>query len=299
MSSTVGRDETVLVIGAGTMGRGIAQVAAAAGYATRLFDVDRAVAEAAVERIGASMQRRVDKGKMEPDARRSTLDRLDVSDDLAAAAKGVAWAIEAVPENMDLKEKVLGAVRDAAPSGAILGSNTSSLSITELGRRLDVGPRCLGMHFFNPPPAMPLLELVRGLHTSGDTLEKGRAFAEAIGKTPIVVNDSPGFATSRLGVAIGAEAIRMLESSVASVEDIDRAMELGYRHPMGPLKLSDLVGLDVRLAILEHLHREVGEQFRPPTLLRQMVRAGWVGKKAGRGFYRWTDDGPVATDPRT
>lgn len=291
--------ETVLVIGAGTMGRGIAQVTAAAGYPTRLFDVQRPVAEAAVERIGASMQRRVDQGKMESTARQSTLDRLTVSDDLGEAAKGIGWAIEAVPENMDLKVKVLGEVREAAPPEAILGSNTSSLSITELGRRLDVGPRCLGMHFFNPPPAMPLLELVVGLHTSEETLRKGRDLAATIGKTAIVVNDSPGFATSRLGVAIGAEAIRMLETGVASVEDIDRAMELGYRHPMGPLKLSDLVGLDVRLAILEHLHREVGEQFRPPTLLRQMVRAGWVGKKAGRGFYRWTDDGPVPTDPRS
>ncbi|HHH28448.1 MAG TPA: 3-hydroxyacyl-CoA dehydrogenase family protein [Polyangiaceae bacterium] len=292
------RGETVLVVGAGTMGRGIAQVSAAAGYPTRLFDVERSVAQAAVERIGDSMQRRVDKGKMEAAARQATLDRLSVSDNLASAAEGIRWAIEAVPENMDLKVKVLGTVRDAAAPDAVLGSNTSSLSITELGRRLEAGPRCLGMHFFNPPPAMPLLELVRGLHTSEETLARGRDFAAALGKTAIVVNDSPGFATSRLGVAIGAEAIRMLESGVASVEDIDRAMELGYRHPMGPLKLSDLVGLDVRLAILEHLHREVGEQFRPPTLLRQMVRAGWVGKKSGRGFYRWTDEGPVPTDPR-
>jgi 3-hydroxybutyryl-CoA dehydrogenase len=189
--------------------------------------------------------------------------------------------------------QVLTVARDAAPSDALLASNTSSLSITELGRRLDAGARTLGAHFFNPPPAMPLVELVRGMHTGGAALERARDFVARLGKTAIVVNDSPGFATSRLGVAIGAEAIRMLETGVASVEDIDRAMELGYRHPMGPLKLSDLVGLDVRLAILEHLHREIGEQFRPPTLLRRMVRAGWLGRKGGRGFYRWTDDGPV------
>jgi 3-hydroxybutyryl-CoA dehydrogenase len=292
------KSDSVLVVGAGTMGRGIAQVAAAAGHATRLFDADLSVAKKAVELIGESMQRRVAKGKMAPELREATLSRLAVADDLKAAADGVTWVVEAVPERMDLKVEVLSQVRDAAPPQAVLGSNTSSLSITELGRRLDAGERCLGMHFFNPPPAMPLLELVRGLHTSDETLERGRAFAEGLGKTPIVVNDSPGFATSRLGVAIGAEAIRMLETGVASVEDIDRAMELGYRHPMGPLKLSDLVGLDVRLAILEHLHREVGEQFRPPSLLRQMVRAGWIGKKSGRGFYRWTEDGPVPADPR-
>jgi 3-hydroxybutyryl-CoA dehydrogenase len=290
--------QEVLVVGAGTMGRGIAQVAAAAGYTTRLFDVDKAVVEAAIEGIGASMQRRVDKGKMTAEGRQTTLDHLSPATDLSAASKGIALAVEAVPERMALKVEVLSQVRDAAPDGALLGSNTSSLSITELGHQLGAGARCLGMHFFNPPPAMPLLELVVGLHTSDQSLARGKAFAERLGKTAIVVNDSPGFATSRLGVAIGAEAMRMLESGVASVEDIDRAMELGYRHPMGPLKLSDLVGLDVRLAILEHLHREVGEQFRPPALLRQMVRAGWVGKKAGRGFYKWTDDGPVPTDPR-
>jgi len=290
--------ERVVVVGAGTMGRGIAQVSAAAGYETHLYDVDAAVVTAAVQRIGASMQRRVDKGKMSADERHATLERLHGSDDVVTAAAGADIVVEAVPESMDLKVAVLGQVKDAAGEGAILASNTSSLSITEIGRRLDAGARTIGAHFFNPPPAMPLLELVRGLHTSDETLSWCRQFAKRLGKTPIVVNDTPGFATSRLGVAIGAEAIRMLEAGVASVEDIDRAMELGYRHPMGPLKLSDLVGLDVRLAILEHLHREIGEQFRPPSLLRQMVRAGWVGKKAGRGFYLWTDDGPVATDPR-
>ena len=290
--------ERVVVVGAGTMGRGIAQVSAAAGYETHLYDVDAAVVTAAVQRIGASLQRRGDKGKMSADERHATLERLHGSDDVVTAAAGADIVVEAVPESMDLKVAVLGQVKDAAGEGAILASNTSSLSITEIGRRLDAGARTIGAHFFNPPPAMPLLELVRGLHTSDETLSWCRQFAKRLGKTPIVVNDTPGFATSRLGVAIGAEAIRMLEAGVASVEDIDRAMELGYRHPMGPLKLSDLVGLDVRLAILEHLHREIGEQFRPPSLLRQMVRAGWVGKKAGRGFYLWTDDGPVATDPR-
>ncbi|MDF2694246.1 MAG: 3-hydroxybutyryl-CoA dehydrogenase, partial [Labilithrix sp.] len=172
--------------------------------------------------------------------------------------------------------------------------NTSSLSITELGARLKTAERTVGLHFFNPPPVMELVEVVRGLATSEDTLERALAFVKGLGKTPIVVRDVPGFATSRLGVILGAEAMRMLETGVASAQDIDRGMELGYRHPMGPLKLTDLVGLDVRLAILEHLQREIGDQFRPPAILRTMVRAGKLGKKTGEGFYRWVDGQPVA-----
>lgn len=286
-------DRPIVVAGTGTMGRGIAQVAAAAGYPTRVVDVERALVERALASIGDGLARRVAEKKLDPEARQATLDRLTPFDDVGAAAEGSWLVIEAVPESMDLKVEVLSRARDRAPSDCLLASNTSSLSITELGRRIGEGPRTIGTHFFNPPPAMPLIELVRGLHTTDKAVESCRELAARMGKTAIVVKDSPGFATSRLGVAIGAEAIRMLESGVASVEDIDRAMELGYRHPMGPLKLGDLVGLDVRLAILEHLHREIGEQFRPPALLRQMVRAGFLGKKAGRGFYRWTDAGPV------
>ncbi len=282
----------VVVIGAGTMGRGIAQVVAASGLEARLFDVDAAVVTTALDRIRESMQKRVDANKMAAAERDATMARLHPASDIAAASEGAGFVIEAVPEQMDLKVTVLGRALAALPEDAVVGSNTSSLSITELGERLGGGDRVIGTHFFNPPPAMPLLELVVGLHTADATLAAAKALAAELGKTPIVVNDSPGFATSRLGVMIGVEAMRMLESGVASAEDIDRAMELGYRHPMGPLKLTDLVGLDVRLAILEHLHREIGEQFRPPALLRQMVRAGWLGKKSGRGFYVWTDDGP-------
>lgn len=299
MTKTGASPAPIAVMGAGTMGRGIAQLCAAAGYPTRLYDVDRTIVDGAIQAIGRSLQRRVDKGKLESAARQATLDRLVATGQLESAAADIGMVIESVPERLELKLEVLTQVREAAPADAILASNTSGLSITELGQRLGEGARTIGTHFFNPPPAMPLLELVRGMHTSAATIERCQRLAAELGKTPILVNDSPGFATSRLGVAIGAEAIRMLETGVASVQDIDRAMELGYRHPMGPLKLGDLVGLDVRLAILEHLHREVGEQFRPPTLLRQMVRAGWLGKKTGRGFYRWTDDGPVPADPRS
>jgi 3-hydroxybutyryl-CoA dehydrogenase len=286
--------ERVLVLGTGTMGQGIAQVVAAAGMQARLFDVDPEKVSKAVAAIEAVTQRSVEKGKLTSEARGALLGRLVAESSIARGAKDADLCIEAIPEKMDLKVAVLSEVLASAPRGLVVGSNTSSLSITEIGARIGAPARTVGLHFFNPPPVMELLEIVRGVATAPETVERALALAGALQKTPIVVNDSPGFATSRLGVALGCEAIRMLEAGVASVEDIDRAMELGYRHPMGPLKLGDLVGLDVRLGILEHLHREVGEQFRPPALLRQMVRAGHLGKKTGQGFYRWTPDGPVA-----
>jgi 3-hydroxybutyryl-CoA dehydrogenase len=282
----------VLVVGTGTMGQGIAQVCALAGYATHMYDVDPARVDKAIGVIKALTDRLVQKGKMLNEARSEMIGMLLAAPDLARASDGVDLVIEAAPEVMDLKVEVLGKIKLLAPEGAILASNTSSLSITEIGHRLGVGARTIGLHFFNPPPVMELLEVVRGLETSDAVIDTCVTVARRLGKTPIVVNDVPGFATSRLGVALGAEAMRMVESGVASAADIDRAMELGYRHPMGPLKLTDLVGLDVRLAILEHLHREVGEQFRPPSILRQMVRAGRLGKKSGEGFYRWTETGP-------
>lgn len=288
--------DTALVLGTGTMGQGIAQVCAAAGIATRVFDANPDQVKKALAGIEKITDRLVQKGKLTADARAELLAKLTKVDGLEAGAAGIDLVIEAVPERMDLKVELLGKVAAAAPEHAIIASNTSSLSVTEMGTRLGAGARTIGLHFFNPPPIMQLLEVVRSLHTSDETVDAALALAERLGKTPIVVSDTPGFATSRLGVCIGAEAMRMLESGVAGVADIDRAMELGYRHPMGPLKLSDLVGLDVRLSILEHLHREVGEQFRPPSILRQMVRAGRTGKKSGEGFYRWTDDGPVPTD---
>lgn len=280
----------VLVLGTGTMGQGIAQVTALAGLATHLYDIDAERIDKAIDAIKHVTDRLVQKGKMLNEARSEMIGLLVATPELSRAAEGVDLIIEAAPEKMDLKVEVLSRAKLFAPSTAIFASNTSSLSITEIGQRLGAGPRTIGLHFFNPPPVMELLEIVRSLETDEATLDTCLALAKRLGKTPIVVSDTPGFATSRLGVAIGAEAMRMLESGVASVADIDRAMELGYRHPMGPLKLSDLVGLDVRLAILEHLHREVGEQFRPPTLLRQMVRAGKLGKKTGEGFYVWPSD---------
>jgi 3-hydroxybutyryl-CoA dehydrogenase len=275
------------------MGQGIAQVAAVTGHATRLYDALPDRAQAAIVSIGGQLDRLVAKGKIAQDARDLAVGRLSAASSVAAACEGCDVVVEAAPEDMALKVGLFEEVLRAAPKGALLGSNTSSLSLTELGRRIGASDRTVGLHFFNPPPVMELLEIVRGLGTTDETVQRALALAKALGKTPIVVNDVPGFATSRLGVILGAEAIRMLESGVATAADIDRGMELGYRHPMGPLKLTDLVGLDVRLAILEHLQREIGEQFRPPMLLRQMVRAGKLGKKTGEGFYVWKDGAPM------
>lgn len=286
----------VAILGAGTMGHGIAQLTAQRGYPTRLFDVTRPAADAGAAKIKATLARLTEKGKISAEEQQQTLERILPTEDIGQAVEGAGIVIEAAPEKMDLKVDLFTRVIQLAPADALLASNTSSLSVTELGQRVGQAQRVLGLHFFNPPPVMELLEVVRGVATSPESLERALEFARDLGKTSIVVRDFPGFATSRLGVVIGAEAIRMVEQGVASVADIDRAMELGYRHPMGPLKLTDLVGLDVRLNILDHLHKELGEAFRPPALLRQLVRAGRLGKKSGMGFYRWTDKGAEPAD---
>ena len=274
----------VLVVGAGTMGNGIAQVCAQAGMTVTLTDVAPAVLERGMQNVAKSLAKLVEKGKLDAAGRDATLGRITAASDTSAAADA-DLIVEAIPERMELKLALFRDLSAKAPAHALLGTNTSSLSVTEIAGAATDPSRVIGLHFFNPVPVMELLEIVRGLSTSDETLARAQAFAASIGKKSIVVRDFPGFATSRLGVMLGCEAIRMLEQGVASAADIDTAMKLGYRHPMGPLELTDLVGLDVRLAILEHLFREVGEQFRPPVLLRQMVRAGRLGKKSGRGFY--------------
>ncbi|MDB4936514.1 MAG: 3-hydroxybutyryl-CoA dehydrogenase [Labilithrix sp.] len=284
----------VTVLGTGAMGQGIAQVCAQSGHTTRLFDAAEGRALAAVKGIGAQLEKLLGKGKITGDQRHQAMNRLSAATDAKDACAGADVVIEAVPEDMNLKLDVLKPLLGVLGPHALIGTNTSSLSITELGARLGVPDRTVGLHFFNPPPVMELVEVVRGLSTSDGTIARAVDFAKGLGKTPIVVRDVPGFATSRLGVILGAEAMRMLEMGVASAEDIDRGMELGYRHPMGPLKLTDLVGLDVRLAILDHLTKEIGDQFRPPAILRSMVRAGKLGKKTGEGFYKWVDGQPVA-----
>ncbi|MEZ5066361.1 MAG: 3-hydroxyacyl-CoA dehydrogenase family protein [bacterium] len=284
--------ERVAVLGAGTMGHGIAQVAAQSGFETVLFDVTEDLAGRGAERVLANLEAGVKRGKVTPEARDATLARLTTSHDLAAAVAGCALVVEAAPERIDVKRQIFETISAAAPDTAILATNTSSLSVTEIAACAKGPERVVGMHFFNPPYVLKLLEIVRAQQTSDATVEKVRAIGERLGREMIVVSDSPGFATSRLGLVIGLEAMRMLQEGVGSVLDIDRAMELGYRHPMGPLALTDLVGLDVRLDIAEYLHRELGgEQFRAPTILRKLVRAGKLGRKTGEGFYRWDASG--------
>jgi 3-hydroxybutyryl-CoA dehydrogenase len=272
------------------MGHGIAQVAAAAGYTVRLHDPDAAALDRGVERVRANLQKGVELGKVEPRVRDGALDRLAAAGELDDAVRGASVVVEAVPESMELKRRVLREVEEGVDEGTLLATNTSSLSVAELGEALEHPERFLGLHFFNPVHIMALVEVVWGPATSEATRERGVDLVRALGKEPVVVRDSPGFASSRLGVILGLEAIRMVEEGVASPRDIDRAMELGYRHPMGPLRLTDLVGLDVRLGIAEYLHETLGaEAFRPPELLRRMVAEGRTGKKAGRGFYDWED----------
>ncbi|HEY9514807.1 MAG TPA: 3-hydroxyacyl-CoA dehydrogenase family protein [Gemmatimonadaceae bacterium] len=280
--------DRVAVIGAGTMGHGIAYVCALAGCRVTLTDVDSDRLAVGIRHIEAAFTKAIERGKCTPEARDAALQRLDTSPNAVAAVSGADVVVEAIPERLDLKQRVLADIEPHVDPDTLLASNTSSLSITEIARPLQRRERVLGMHFFNPVPVMRLLEIVRGEETSDAAVARARDFAAIVGKSPIVVRDSPGFATSRLGVVLGLEAMRMLEQGVASAEDIDRAMELGYNHPMGPLRLTDLVGLDVRLAIAEHLHATLGDDtYRPPALLREKVSRGELGKKSGQGFYSW------------
>jgi 3-hydroxybutyryl-CoA dehydrogenase len=279
---------TVTVVGGGTMGRGIAHVTAAAGISVLLHDVSEEAIQNGIDGVRANLDKGIARGKITEDDRRNVLERIQPARDLSQAAAASELAIEAVPESVDLKRRIFAELDRAAPPHAVLASNTSSLCISEIAAATGRAGQVVGMHFFNPVHLMPLLEVVRTDRTSESTVELAVETGHRMGKEPIVVRDSPGFASSRLGLVLGLEAMRMLEQGVASAEDIDRAMTLGYRHPMGPLRLTDLVGLDVRLAIAEHLHRELGaEAFRPPEILRRMVAEGRLGKKSGRGFYDW------------
>ena len=279
----------VLVIGSGTMGHGIAQVAAQAGYEARLFDVRPEAVRQGLDAVAANLAKGVEKGKVTAEERDAVLSRLDAAPgDLAVAAREADLVVEAVPEKIELKQAIFRTLGAEAPAHAILATNTSSLPVAAIAEASGAPERVLGLHFFNPVHIMQLLELVRTEATSPEVVDAARAAGERMGKTVIVVKDSPGFATSRLGLVLGLEAIRMVEEGVASAADIDTAMELGYRHPMGPLKLTDLVGLDVRLGIAEHLAKVLDDRrFDPPALLRKLVAEGKLGKKSGQGFYTW------------
>jgi len=285
------RVERVAVIGAGAMGHGIAQVSAMAGYETRIYDVKEEALDLALERVKVNLTQGVERGKVEAETRDRALAALSVTAKLSEAVDGAGLIVEAVPEDLQLKRHLLEEIEGMVSDDALLATNTSSLSITRIAEATRRPQRVVGMHFFNPVHIMKLLEIVRGAATSDAAVERARRIGEAMGKTAIVVKDSPGFATSRLGVILGLEAMRMVEEGVASATDIDTAMELGYRHPMGPLRLSDTVGLDVRLSIAEYLHEELGsERFAPPEILRRLVAEGKLGRKSGEGFYRWSEE---------
>ncbi|WP_461122455.1 3-hydroxyacyl-CoA dehydrogenase family protein [Saccharothrix stipae] len=274
-----------VVIGGGTMGAGVAHLFLAGGHEVVLVEAGADRASAARRAVEASLVKAADRGKLDA-VPHELLRRLTVVERLdPQVGRGAALVVEAVPEDVELKRRVLGEAARACPD-AVLASNTSSLSISVLAEGLP-GERVLGMHFFNPVPVQQLVELVHHPGVAADVVARVRGWAEELGKTVIEVRDAPGFATSRLGVAVGMEAIRMLEEGVASAEDIDTGMRLGYGWPMGPLRLTDLVGLDVRLAIAAHLAAELGPRFEPPSLLREKVAAGQLGRKTGQGFFTW------------
>ena len=274
----------IVVIGGGTMGGGIAVSAVLAGEQVRVIESSAELVASAEERVRASLDRAA--GRRDRAVEAVALQEL-VEFGTEHHPDRVDLVIEAVPEITALKQEIFSGLEDIYSHDTVFASNTSSLSITEIAEVLERQERFVGMHFFNPVPASALVEIVVGTQTSDDTVDQVRKLGEAMGLTPIVVQDSPGFASSRLGLTLGLEAIRMVESGVASAQDIDAAMTLGYKHPIGPLKLTDLVGLDVRLAIAEHLASTLGGRFEPPELMRSMVAEGKLGKKTGEGFYVW------------
>ncbi|WP_022888698.1 3-hydroxyacyl-CoA dehydrogenase family protein [Agromyces italicus] len=280
-----GAPAAVGVLGGGRMGAGIAHAFLLAGSRVTIVERDADAAAAAAQRVLASVEASVVRGTADEDAAAYAA-RFATSTDVADFAN-CELVVEAVPEDLELKIDALTRVERVLAPAAALASNTSSISIDQLATLLDRPSRFVGMHFFNPVPASTLVEVVRGEASDPKLVDEARGWVRAIGKTPIVVADAPGFASSRLGVMLGLEAIRMLEEGVASAEDIDAAMTLGYKHPVGPLKLTDLVGLDVRLGIAEYLAQTLGERFAPPALLRRMVAEGRLGRKSGEGFYQW------------
>lgn len=282
------RLKRIAVIGAGTMGHGIAQVAAMAGYETYLTDSDPIQLERAMARIDGNLTGGVKRGKVTEaqatEARRRIHTEVETSD----AVKGADVVIEAIIEELSTKRELFSKLDEMVKADTILASNTSSLSIKRIADTTKAPSRVIGMHFFNPVHIMKLVEIVRHDNADPSVVERAREIAVQMGKEPIVVKDTPGFASSRLGLVLGLEAMRMIEQGVAGPDDIDKAMELGYGHPMGPLKVGDLVGLDVRLAIAEYLHAELKEaQYAPPSILKAKVAAGELGKKTGKGFYEW------------
>ena len=279
--------KTITVIGAGTMGRGIAYAAALGGFRTILEDVQPEQLEQALAAIRTSLDEGMQRGKVTAQQKTETLGRISTANSVDLACRDADLIIEAVPEDLEMKIDIFCILEKFARPGAIFATNTSSLSVTEIAAVTSRPELCIGLHFFNPVPKMKLLEIVRALETSEQTVNACRQVGEKMGKEVVVIRESPGFITSRINAMIGNEAFYMLEQGIASAREIDTAIKLGLNHPMGPFELVDLVGLDVRLSILEYLHRTLGEKFRPCPLLVQHVKAGRLGRKAGRGVYEY------------
>lgn len=287
--TAAGLPPVVGVVGGGRMGSGIAHAFLIGGSLVRIVEADAAAGERAHAAVEKAVHASAQRGTLIAGAKEA-LGRLDIVR-TPEALGGARLVVEAVPEDPEVKLAVLQAVSAAVRPDAVIASNTSSLSVSDLASGITGPERFLGLHFFNPVPASKLIEVVVGRRTDPAVVEQAQKWVAGLGKTAVTVSDSPGFASSRLGVAVGLEAIRMLQDGVGSAEDIDTAMTLGYGHPMGPLKLTDLVGLDVRLGIAEYLHRTLGDRFEPPQLLRDKVSRGELGRKSGQGFYRWDSGG--------
>lgn len=281
--------KTVAIIGAGTMGRGIAYSSALAGYRTILEDVSDSVLQQGLDYIRRALDEGIARGKVTEDQKRKSLAAIQTSRSVQDACREAELIIEAVPEEMETKLEIFTILDKFAKPGAILASNTSSLSITEMAAITFRAENCIGLHFFNPVQKMKLLEIVRGLETSEQTVAACAEAGRRMGKEVVVVRESPGFVTSRINAMIGNEAFYMLQEGVATAADIDKALKLGLNHPMGPFELVDLVGLDVRLSILQHLHRTLGDKYRPCPLLEQYVKAGRLGRKSGRGVFDYKE----------
>ena len=280
----------ITVLGAGQMGQGIAHISALAGFNTRLYDRDKSTLEAAMAAVEQTLSKGVELGKITNADKAQTLERLTPAMTVEHGVEDAGLVIEAIPEDINLKKDLFRQVADSVPEETVLASNTSSLSITEIASGIPSPDRVVGMHFFNPPHIIKLLEVIRGEKSASEIVDRVCEIGRQMDREVVLISDSPGFASSRLGIVLGLEAIRMLEQGVASAADIDAAMVHGYRHPIGPLRLTDLVGLDVRLAIAQYLHEKLGSsQFEPPKLLQEMVRDGLLGKKSGKGFYCWKE----------
>jgi 3-hydroxybutyryl-CoA dehydrogenase len=278
--------DRIAVVGGGTMGNGIAHVAAQSGKSVMLLDISEDVLTSAMATIGKNLDRQVKKGVLDEAGKADVLGRIEIGTDLAAGVADVDLAVEAAPEKMELKRQIFATLDASAPQAAILATNTSSISITDIAAGTSRPDKVIGMHFMNPVPVMKLVEIIRGLATSDETTTAVVELAEELGKTPVEVNDFPGFVANRVLLPMINEAVTALMEGVAEAEAIDTVMKLGMNHPMGPLALADLIGLDTCLSILEVLHAGLGDdRYSPSPLLRKYVAAGWLGRKSGRGFY--------------